>query len=104
MASNNKTTKTASKRTREAVSEYRAAKLAQDAANARVDAARTRVLVAFAGQGQPDVFTDKTGRKLITRTEVTRTSLDAETVKRYAPKTYERALRTSTFPRLTLGR
>ena len=88
----------------QAIAEFREAKRAEDAAKRRTETAKAFVHAVFDAHGSPDTLQDGLYNVLVTRSEVTRTSLDAETVKRYAPKTYARALRTSTFPRLTLGR
>ena len=104
MASKVRTTATVTPAQAQAIREYREAKQALDVAKAQEATRKALVNAIFDAHGSPDSLVNENNVRLVNRTDVTRTSLDADTVKRYAPKTYARALRTVTFPRITLGR
>lgn len=104
MASKVRTTATVTPAQAQAIREYREAKQALEVAQAQADTRKALVNAIFDAHGSPDSLVNENNVRLVNRTEVTRTSLDADTVKRYAPATYARALRTATFPRITLGR
>lgn len=85
------------------IAAYRLAKADAAAAKVREDKARKALTEAFEAEGAAE-FVVGGDRVLVKRSLVRRESLDAETVRRLAPKAFEKARKVSEFYRLTLGK